>query len=297
MGEGGVEPPRPFGHTDLNRARLPFRHSPECDRKASTQRPCRPVARAQRGYDQRPEGRGSGVGVLQRFERRLEGLVEGAFARAFKAASCSRSRSPRAPARGRRPEGHRRRRAACSCPTTTSSSSAPADAERLARVRRAAAPGARRHGPRARPGAGLVVRRAGRGRVRDRRRPRHRRLPGPQQRRPTGATAAPSGTPAADRAARSGSTASPGDRRESSRSPRRRSVIGRGADADLRLADTGVSASTPSSGSTATRSRCVDLGSTNGTPSTASRSTAARCSDGDRIDVGATRMRLPARGD
>src|SRR6187551_3723708 len=28
MGMGGVEPPRPFGHTDLNRARLPFRHLP-----------------------------------------------------------------------------------------------------------------------------------------------------------------------------------------------------------------------------------------------------------------------------
>ena len=31
MGEGGVEPPRPYGHTDLNRARLPFRHSPSGD--------------------------------------------------------------------------------------------------------------------------------------------------------------------------------------------------------------------------------------------------------------------------
>jgi hypothetical protein len=28
VGEGGFEPPRPYGHTDLNRARLPFRHSP-----------------------------------------------------------------------------------------------------------------------------------------------------------------------------------------------------------------------------------------------------------------------------
>ena len=28
VGEGGVEPPHPFGYTDLNRARLPFRHSP-----------------------------------------------------------------------------------------------------------------------------------------------------------------------------------------------------------------------------------------------------------------------------
>src|SRR5919107_3715352 len=28
VGKGGVEPPRPCGHTDLNRARLPFRHLP-----------------------------------------------------------------------------------------------------------------------------------------------------------------------------------------------------------------------------------------------------------------------------
>jgi hypothetical protein len=31
VGKGGVEPPRPFGHTDLNRARLPFRHFPVAD--------------------------------------------------------------------------------------------------------------------------------------------------------------------------------------------------------------------------------------------------------------------------
>src|ERR1700712_1012994 len=36
VGEGGVEPPRPFGHTDLNRARLPFRHSPERPSDATT---------------------------------------------------------------------------------------------------------------------------------------------------------------------------------------------------------------------------------------------------------------------
>ena len=36
VGEGGVEPPRPFGHTDLNRARLPFRHSPERPDEAIT---------------------------------------------------------------------------------------------------------------------------------------------------------------------------------------------------------------------------------------------------------------------
>jgi len=33
VGEEGVEPSRPYGHTDLNRARLPFRHSPEQRRK------------------------------------------------------------------------------------------------------------------------------------------------------------------------------------------------------------------------------------------------------------------------
>ena len=36
VGEGGVEPPRPSGHTDLNRARLPFRHSPEVDLDVTT---------------------------------------------------------------------------------------------------------------------------------------------------------------------------------------------------------------------------------------------------------------------
>ena len=29
MGEGGLEPPRPYGHWHLKPARLPFRHSPK----------------------------------------------------------------------------------------------------------------------------------------------------------------------------------------------------------------------------------------------------------------------------
>lgn len=29
VGEGGLEPPRPYGHWHLKPARLPFRHSPE----------------------------------------------------------------------------------------------------------------------------------------------------------------------------------------------------------------------------------------------------------------------------
>jgi hypothetical protein len=33
--EGGLEPPRPFEHMDLNHARLPFRHSREKPEKPS----------------------------------------------------------------------------------------------------------------------------------------------------------------------------------------------------------------------------------------------------------------------
>src|SRR5512142_947479 len=40
VGKEGVEPSRPFGHTDLNRARLPFRHFPEVEpRKVITPSP------------------------------------------------------------------------------------------------------------------------------------------------------------------------------------------------------------------------------------------------------------------
>ena len=39
VSEGGVEPPRPFGHSDLNAARLPFRHSDECARCAAPDDP------------------------------------------------------------------------------------------------------------------------------------------------------------------------------------------------------------------------------------------------------------------
>src|SRR4051794_38492443 len=79
VGEGGVEPPRPYGHTDLNRARLPFRHSPKSPLTLARRNPPdRP------GYDHQPLGKDAFVGVLQRFERRLGGLVEGAFAKVFK---------------------------------------------------------------------------------------------------------------------------------------------------------------------------------------------------------------------
>src|SRR4051794_35119814 len=137
VGKGGVEPPRPFGHTDLNRARLPFRHLPwrattvsaerrnpgegsvvlprgagvRCGRTAAGRRPdggsASPAAprgaAGTRGAppggagrslaarpatikhgDARAERKGATGGVLQRFERRLEGMVGLAFARVFK---------------------------------------------------------------------------------------------------------------------------------------------------------------------------------------------------------------------
>ena len=68
-----------------------FRHSPERDSNdISGLCPlmafgrCRSVPVILRGYDRSSAGKGRFVGVLQRFERRLGGLVEGAFAKVFK---------------------------------------------------------------------------------------------------------------------------------------------------------------------------------------------------------------------
>jgi hypothetical protein len=58
-----------------------FRHSPSRPVHASTSDVSVLLTG---GYDRSPLGKGRGVGVLQRFERRLGGLVEGAFAKVFK---------------------------------------------------------------------------------------------------------------------------------------------------------------------------------------------------------------------
>ena len=119
--EGGVEPPRPFGHTDLNRARLPIPPlAPEASLGYPTARPAaqtgagrwlrwpgpwqgrprrtaaerRPVAHAPArdgGQTRRPgptvtTERRCAMGGLRRFEDRLEQMISGVFARAFRSA-------------------------------------------------------------------------------------------------------------------------------------------------------------------------------------------------------------------
>ena len=65
-------------------------------------------------------------------------------------------------------------------------------------------------------------------------------------------------------------------------------VIGRGAEADLRLADTGVSRAHAEVRLDGPEVRLTDLGSTNGTLVNGRRISAAVLVDGDRIEVGAT---------
>ncbi len=117
--EGGLEPPRPYGHWHLKPARLPFRHSRDCEpsltatlrppahgwapdalcgarRATGSARPIRSGGRAVLFFERvrvsvtTPGTSGqeevSSMGVLQRFEQRLEGAVTGAFARAFRSA-------------------------------------------------------------------------------------------------------------------------------------------------------------------------------------------------------------------
>ena len=68
-------------------------------------------------------------------------------------------------------------------------------------------------------------------------------------------------------------------------------VIGRGADADLRLADTGVSRAHAELRLDADGGvRVVDLGSTNGTVVNGQRVSEGNLADGDRLNIGATAL-------
>ena len=73
-------------------------------------------------------------------------------------------------------------------------------------------------------------------------------------------------------------------------------VIGRGAEADLRLADTGVSRAHAEVRRDGAEVRITDLGSTNGTLVNGHRITTTVLADGDRIEVGATPLVLRMEG-
>ncbi len=121
------------------------------------------------------------MGVLQRFERRIEEMVNRPFARAFKAEVAARRDRQRAAARVRRPGGHRRPRPHHGAQRVRRGArrARPRAAQRL---RRAARRRARRDGARARRRAGLRVRRPGHRRLRAGRRAADRPLPGAQRR-------------------------------------------------------------------------------------------------------------------
>src|SRR5215203_773176 len=97
--EGGFEPPRPCGHWHLKPARLPFRHSRSIrlrprGARTSRERLAR-LARAPRADSRAPPARRirsisrnlserRDMGILERFEKKVEGAVSAAFARTFK---------------------------------------------------------------------------------------------------------------------------------------------------------------------------------------------------------------------
>ncbi len=67
-------------------------------------------------------------------------------------------------------------------------------------------------------------------------------------------------------------------------------VVGRGSEADLRLADTGVSRAHAELRIERGGTRVVDLSSTNGTLVNGRRVAEAELADGDRLDIGATTL-------
>ncbi|HUR50549.1 MAG TPA: DUF3662 and FHA domain-containing protein [Mycobacteriales bacterium] len=73
-------------------------------------------------------------------------------------------------------------------------------------------------------------------------------------------------------------------------------VVGRGTDADLRLADTGVSRSHAELRIDGDAVRVVDLESTNGTLVNGHRVREAALADGDRLDIGATGLVFRSEG-
>ena len=227
---------------------------------------------ASRGYDQAGQGRGVRVGVLQRFERRLEGMVQGAFAKAFGgwvepvevAAALTREAEDKKAivAAGR-----------VLVPNTYVVELGPSDADRL-----------KEYDEPLRAELATMVTEAAQ--------ERGWSFVGPVEVQfhevpdlMTGAFQVRSAVVAGEvpQASRTEAHLEIGTRSVPLDTPK---VLGRGTEADVQLTDTGVSRRHAQ----ITGTRLVDLGSTNGTRVNGTRVTEADLVDGDRITLGGTEI-------
>ena len=317
MREGGVEPPRPFGHTDLNRARLPI---PPLAREARTGYPS---ARGDQPQTRRGAQRAGPSGEPPRIQSRRsatarqrhacmsttdeEGGDAWAGCRTVRAAAgaddlrrvrprlplarCSRSRSrPRCSASA---TTTRRSSPATGgwCPTTSTSSCRASDLERLAPYDTALADELSDQLQDHADAQGYVFPGPIAHRVRAGRRPHHRAVPDPQPRPGPGAAATPPTPRYAGRGRCSRSTA------PSTRCSRPGLVVGRGTEADVRINDPGVSrrhiefqSTQPGGERQDLRIEVRDLGSTNGMLVDGHKVTKAGLRDGSEVKIGNTTM-------
>ncbi len=238
-------------------------------------------------------GRGPGVGVLQRFERRLEGLVEGAFARVFGgvvqpvevAAALQREAADK-----KQIVGHGR----VLVPNSYTVELGPTDLDRFAEwdapLRTELASMVEEHA--ATQGWSFVGDvRVGFERVESldtgvfRVRSTVLATEPPAGRQTTGIGRPRLVQPATGGAAERVVLLS-----------RPVTVVGRGAEADLRLPDTGVSRAHAELRVDGDRVQVVDLQSTNGTLVNGQRIQEAELRDGDRLDIGATGLIYRSEG-
>ena len=217
---------------------------------------------------------------IRGFERRLERLVEGAFARAFKS--------------GLRPVELGRRlvremddnrsvgvRGGTVVPNAFTVALSASDLEQFEDVQDSLEPGARRRRPGARPRRGLLLHGPGRGRAG---RSTSASTPAPSR--------SPGGWPKGVGGSGAGSLVLPnGDRFSLTESV---ISVGRHPDCNLVLADPNVSRNHAEIRPQGDRFAVVDLGSTNGTRVNGVRVDTQLLQDGDEVSFGNTRMRFEA---
>ena len=244
------------------------------------------------------------MGVLQRFERRLEGMVEGTFARVFKselqpvevASAVQHEMDERAAivAQGR-----------TLVPNDFVVEIAQTDAERLDIMRREPEPRTGDAGQGSRQGAGVLVRRAGANPVRGGSRPCDRHVPHPVRGDPRAHRRGGRGPAAGQRPAAGGGGQFPGRPRlvvagsqpgtgmETGSTYELQTpvtLLGRGTDCDLRMVDPGVSRHHAELRVEDGQVVLVDLGSTNGTFVNGQPVRRVVLTDGTNVTLGRTTL-------